>query len=268
MTLFIIQTADHAPRNFEMPLYDFQYELIDDIERRCYMEGLDGKARSFEYTKLPSGISLPNKYHTGIPIGSVEFALQFYKEHYGIENILPINIPEELNQHKFLQRKIIPWTVLRDPQEARKLFPGGHFFAKPAEQIKEFPATTSLYDLPIGRPVFISEEIEKIASEWRGFVYKGQLLDCRCYIGNFKVAPDFELIEEMISEYKSAPPAYTIDVGVNNNGTFLIEIHDFFSCGLYGFNSHLLINMCVATHNYLLESNAARIKRTSKENTK
>jgi hypothetical protein len=39
----------------------------------------------------------------------------------------------------------------------------------------------------------------------------------------------------MTQAYKSAPVAYTLDVGVNNDGTFVIECHDFFSCGLYGF---------------------------------
>ena len=42
----------------------------------------------------------------------------------------------------------------------------------------------------------------------------------------------------MIDRYESigdAPIAYTLDVGINDKGTFVIEVHDFFSCGLYGF---------------------------------
>jgi hypothetical protein len=40
----------------------------------------------------------------------------------------------------------------------------------------------------------------------------------------------------MIKAYsKEAPVAYTLDVGVNKKHTFIIEAHDFFSCGLYGF---------------------------------
>ena len=36
--------------------------------------------------------------------------------------------------------------------------------------------------------------------------------------------------------YSNSPHAYTLDVGVTENGeTVVIEVHDFFSCGLYGF---------------------------------
>jgi hypothetical protein len=46
----------------------------------------------------------------------------------------------------------------------------------------------------------------------------------------------------MIKKYKSAPIAYTLDVGVNDkDGTFIIEIHTFFSCGLYGFVNHAIL---------------------------
>lgn len=45
----------------------------------------------------------------------------------------------------------------------------------------------------------------------------------------------------MIREYKSCPIAYTLDVGVNSNNTFIIEVHDFFSCGLYGFSDNKIL---------------------------
>jgi hypothetical protein len=47
-------------------------------------------------------------------------------------------------------------------------------------------------------------------------------------------------IEAMIIDFKSAPIAYTLDVGINKNTNtvFLVEAHDFFSCGLYGFADH------------------------------
>lgn len=46
----------------------------------------------------------------------------------------------------------------------------------------------------------------------------------------------------MVEEYSknNSPIAYTLDVGIhfvdNNLVTSLIEVHDFFSCGLYGFD--------------------------------
>jgi len=49
------------------------------------------------------------------------------------------------------------------------------------------------------------------------------------------------LIKQMIQDYKSAPKAYTLDVGINEKGTFIIECHTFFSCGLYGFTDYKLL---------------------------
>lgn len=43
----------------------------------------------------------------------------------------------------------------------------------------------------------------------------------------------------MIEEYKEAPIAYTLDVAITDKGdTVVLEVHDFFSCGLYGFNDY------------------------------
>ena len=45
----------------------------------------------------------------------------------------------------------------------------------------------------------------------------------------------------MIDAFEDCPIAYTLDVGINDNGTFVIEVHDFFSCGLYGFSNHPIL---------------------------
>ena len=39
--------------------------------------------------------------------------------------------------------------------------------------------------------------------------------------------PDVDLIKEMIKDF-NYNNAYTLDVGINKDGTFLIECHDFF----------------------------------------
>lgn len=61
------------------------------------------------------------------------------------------------------------------------------------------------------------------------------------YSGEFTKFPSVNKINAMIKHYKSAPIAYTLDVGVNDNGTFVIEVHDFFSCGLYGFSNYAIL---------------------------
>jgi len=45
----------------------------------------------------------------------------------------------------------------------------------------------------------------------------------------------------MINSYITQPIAYTLDVGVVNDKTYIIEVHDFFSCGLYGFSNHQIL---------------------------
>lgn len=66
------------------------------------------------------------------------------------------------------------------------------------------------------------------------------MLDIRNYCGDFKLFPNVQTICEMVEVYKhDAPIAYTLDVGVDKTGsTFVIECHDFFSVGLYGFNDN------------------------------
>jgi hypothetical protein len=66
-------------------------------------------------------------------------------------------------------------------------------------------------------------------------VYKDKLVGLNNYSGDFTIFPDVELIEEMIKKNHSTPVAYTLDVGINDKGTFIIEVHAFMSCGLYGF---------------------------------
>ena len=64
------------------------------------------------------------------------------------------------------------------------------------------------------------------------------------YSGDYTLMPNVERVLHMIHNYKTAPIAYTLDVGVNvhdvydTHHTFVIECHDFFSCGLYGFANH------------------------------
>lgn len=59
----------------------------------------------------------------------------------------------------------------------------------------------------------------------------------------------------MIGNYTSQPPAFTLDVAITpNNETVIIEIHDFFSCGLYSFAEHKILPfMFTRTFNNLIK---------------
>ena len=83
-----------------------------------------------------------------------------------------------------------------------------------------------------------------IESEWRVFVFHGEIKHLANYSGNCTIFPSVERIKEMIKCYQSAgaPIAYTIDVGITSDEkTVVIECHRFFSCGLYGFNDYSVI---------------------------
>ena len=68
-------------------------------------------------------------------------------------------------------------------------------------------------------------------------MHDGKLVGLQNYCGEFTQFPNVNAINDMIKAFKSAPIAYTLDIGISQGKTFVIEVHDFFSCGLYGFNS-------------------------------
>ncbi len=68
----------------------------------------------------------------------------------------------------------------------------------------------------------------------------GELVGLQNYSGDFVNFPDVKKINKMISVY-AGPVAYTLDVGINSRGTFVVEVHDFFSCGLYGFSDRKIL---------------------------
>lgn len=86
------------------------------------------------------------------------------------------------------------------------------------------------------RQFIISEEID-ILSEWRCFIHNGRILDCKNYLGDFRLLPEQPIMEETadILHNKLGLDAFAVDFGVNKEGTFLIEMHRFLACGLYGF---------------------------------
>lgn len=172
-----------------------------------------------------------------IPVGTVEFVEGFYKKFYSIGNIKPINIPNELI--KYAQRQI--WYG-DETQEIKN-----NTFCKSTDKVKGF-ADIIDKNTKLEKGSYLFSELIDIESEWRCFVYKGQLLGVHNYINSLSHYPDINVIEEMIQNYKGLD-AYTLDVGVNDKGTFIIEIHDFYSCGLYGFRDYSkLLQMLISSH--------------------
>ncbi len=95
-------------------------------------------------------------------------------------------------------------------------------------------------------PVWCSEPVEFV-SEYRVFVAKAEVLGIGHYHGDFRLFPDFKVIDAAVAAYSTAPSAYGFDFGVTATGeTLLVECNDGFSLGSYGLNPLL--------YSYLLET--------------
>ncbi len=218
---FLIQTID------KKVTHDFSFTLIQSADYHNWLT-----KGSIKITKTEDDLK---KDYT--PIGSNEFVHAYMEKYLGCSPN-PLNIPNELLDHYFSHRIVFNGT------NADIL---GHKFIKSNDRIKGYTSIINtdenpfvLQSIPLGN-YQISEVID-IQSEWRCFVYQNKLVGLQNYSGDFTIFPNRESIFWMIKAYeKSAPIAYTLDVGVNENGTFVIECHNFYSCGLYGFNDLKLL---------------------------
>ena len=209
---FLIQTV-----NDEI-IHDFSFQLKEAIRYRnwYYNSNID----MIEYTN-----SVTPEYKEGYcPIGSVEF-VSYYLEKYFNKQLKPINVPESL--YKYANRRIVVGNE-------DSYVGDGSVFAKSHDKIKRFADIINPgYILDPGEYQFSG--VIDIESEWRCFVYNKELVGLQNYSGDFTLFPDVSVIKEMINDYNNQPVAYTLDVGVVGATTFIIEVHDFFSCCLYGF---------------------------------
>lgn len=152
----------------------------------------------------------------------------------GIEPPTEIDYPEEIQS--YLGRKI--WQdTLHHIYTTPETWP---VFVKPVKG-KQFDGKliTSLKDLlglgsQENRKIWCSEPM-KFLSEYRCFVRYGKLVDARRYKGDFRLVPNFNVVEQCIQDYTSQPAAFTLDFGVTEQGhTALIEVNDGYAMGAYG----------------------------------
>lgn len=174
-----------------------------------------------------------------IPVGSVEFCLEYYNKYLNLE-IKPINIPEEL--FELSKRKIYKGN--------EKTEISNKTFAKSYDSIKGYVSIIqNNKNLPVGNYLF-SEVIEDIDSEWRVFVMNNEIISIHNYVNSLGEYPDIEYLKKIVEKYSGKLGSYSFDVGVNKElGTFLIEIHDFFATGFYGFRDYKkILIMTIMSH--------------------
>lgn len=182
-----------------------------------------------------------------IPVGGLNFVSAYLGKH-----IKPIDISRV--DRKFTGREI---QILSYDEMTAYLDRNGPRFIKSATKCKEFPAgkydknsiesiEKSINYLHKSHKFMVSELINLLA-EWRLFIHKGKILDCKQYMGSWESRFDEAFVKEMVASIpKSIIPytSYTVDIGLTDaNSTVLIEAHNFISCGLYGFEHPNLYKM-------------------------
>lgn len=227
--------------------FDFQYELFRAEEYYRWLN--EGKSEDLKTEMIVSTLRDAERYDWEFdpkewcPVGSVEFCVDWYKTYWG-KTPLPRNVPEGLSN--YLMRRVIT----KDSTKLVDDIPGDEVFRKHTKIIK-----SNLNGIVKKKDLFnegeydfqISEVLkpEQIISEWRCFVYNGALIDIKNYAGDPFHIPQKEIIAGFIHYFSQthAPISYTLDVGIIDTKGFLnpfatevIEVHDFFSCGLYGFS--------------------------------
>lgn len=232
---------DEFGNYFDSFVYITKYELLDrGIE---IVDFIGGGVNKDLVHKSPT-----NK---DICVGSVQACRKFF-ELIGVDTPKYLGYPEELD--KYYLRKIwsstfkdISWyPIFIKPRNDVKLFTGmvidtskDHLFVS-----DYYPEITP--DLEI----YCSDVLE-FASEYRCFISKGELKGIHWYSGDFKITLDsgmIKIIEKMIKDYKSAPTAYTLDVGIIENDVnelALIEINDFWAIGSYGMDAKIYTRMTI-----------------------
>jgi hypothetical protein len=228
--MFLIQTNEEGEVE-----HDFSFTLLKAIE----LSNWKGHMMS---CMLSDNFNYEGIRHDTVPVGSNEFVRGFIRKYHSME-VKPINIPDELMSVEFTHR-IVTNMDKSDLFTYIKGLDGEKVFVKSNEVIKGYsgvlPESGGIYAGGIPPIDRVKGELQvstlvDIESEWRAFVFKGELVGLQNYMGDFTLFPDVARVKKMIAAYTEAPVAYTLDVGVNKDGTFIIECHDFFSCGLYGF---------------------------------
>lgn len=69
--------------------------------------------------------------------------------------------------------------------------------------------------------------IVKFKSEYRVFTHNGEVKAIQNYLGD--VIVDYA---EILSKYMPELKSYTLDIGVRDGLTCVIEVHNFISCGI------------------------------------
>ena len=149
---------------------------------------------------------------------------------------LLLDYPEELRGYlgrglvecKFGDVRSSTWRGFVKPSQDQKLFTGLVWDGAHDQRML-------LAHVSDQTPVWTSTVVNFV-SEYRTFILRNEILDCRRYKGDWSKAPNREVVERAVKDMaKVAPVAYCLDFGVTDTGdTLLVEANDGFAMGPYG----------------------------------
>lgn len=216
-------------------VHDFNFTLLRAIEYEEWRTGEKIPVVRCEMEDMMPESDL-------IPSGTVEFVKNWIWMNLGEYEPVPLNVPPHL--FEFAGRWIKNVRTKSEMEEFQ-----GEVFIKSTEIVK------SGYNCFTDWPTFSSDRIPEasyqiservdIISEYRCFVWMDQLRGIQWYSGDFTRFPDVQTIEKIIKKepwdfgHGKGLKAWSFDVGILKNGqTIIIEAHEIYSLGLYGFSDY------------------------------
>lgn len=191
--------------------------------------GQDIRLTTFE--EVHSG-KFDNLIKSNVFIGSVEFMKEVFSR-IGKTNI---RVPENSN------RDFKSMTL----GDAKILSKSKSIFIKPFD-IKLFTGFvldqmvySSIADVSEDTMVMVYDVFSSpIKSEWRCYIRRDKVVDIRNYSGDMFTTPSESYLESVISSNSLFPTAYTIDIGILENGdNVVIEYNDMWAIGNYGIDNY------------------------------
>ena len=238
MKTFIIQS--NLINGHNIPAQSYGYTVIEAIQYTNWFRG----EKIYDFALNGNVEFEPNCLTRDcVPIGSVEYVIAWLKK-MGVAEVKPLNIPPEL--WKFCDRQIkLDYCSNIN----------GHWMLKDTNEIKSAANGEVWFNGDGGndKKYFLTQWVDDIDSEWRVFALNKSIRGIRCYSGDEFILPNREYIQSIVDSYDKK--CYTLDVFVNDKGkhTEIMELHDFFSCGLYGFEDFSVLPMMwITTINELL----------------
>lgn len=190
---------------------------------------------------IPRDLKHPEQY---IPIGTVEFVSDYVTTYFPekVDCLKPINVPYCLRG--YAGRYV--WDIHNVDDISETIKDGEELYRKSLTTIKDPTNGFIKYDSNKKEELLeyqVSTKLNDIRSEWRVFVHHNKVQQVCFYDGDPLVFPESRPIMRMVEEYEwnGAPVAYTLDVAVTDYGVYVMEVHRFFSCGLYGFSDYRVL---------------------------